>query len=129
MLVPTGRGVSLVGMAKVGRNDRCSCGSGRKAKRCCGVERGPSEESLARAYLGRVARAAVLDLGAIEDDDFEGLCDRLRHLPALELSLQLELPKLFLPALDRLLDAVEQDDADAGEAPFAELLRKLDTRQ
>jgi hypothetical protein len=116
-------------MAKLGRNDPCACGSGRKAKRCCGVERGPSEESLARAYLSHTARAAVLDLGRIPGDDFDVLCDELRDLPARELSLQLELPKLFPPALDRLVDAMEQDDLDASEAPFRELLRALDTPQ
>jgi hypothetical protein len=125
--VPTGRGVSLVAVAKLGRNDPCPCGSGRKAKRCCGIERGPCEESLARAYLSHAARAAALDLGPIRDDDFDVLCDDLCTLPARELSLQLELPKLFPPALDRVLDAMEQDDVDAGEAPFRELLRELDT--
>lgn len=114
-------------MAKLGRNDPCACGSGRKAKRCCGIERGPSEDSLARAYLSHAARAAALDLGPISDGDFDALVDELIELPRRELSLQLELPKLFPPALDRLLDAMEQDDLDAGEAPFAELLAKLDT--
>jgi hypothetical protein len=114
-------------MAKLGRNDPCACGSGRKAKRCCGIERGPSDASLARAYLSHAARAAALDLRAISDDDFEALFDELIELPRRDLSLQLELPKLFPPALDRLLDALEQDDLDAGEAPFAELLGKLDT--
>jgi len=32
-----------------GRNDPCPCGSGRKVKRCCQQQRGPSEEQLARA--------------------------------------------------------------------------------
>jgi SEC-C motif len=127
MFVPTDRNVSLASMARLRRNDPCPCGSGRKAKRCCGIERGPSAESLARAYLSHAARAAVLDLGAIEDDAFEALCHELGELPAREFSLQLELPKLFPPALDRLLEAMEQGDPDAGEAPFRELLAKLDT--
>jgi len=114
-------------MAMVGRNDLCRCGSGRKTKRCCGIERGPSEESLARAYLGQAGRSAVLDLGAIPDGEFATLCDELRDLPGRELSLQLELPKLASPTLDRLMDAIERDDPDAGEAPFRALLDKLDT--
>jgi hypothetical protein len=114
-------------MVKLGRNDRCVCGSGRKVKRCCGIARGPSEESLARAYLSRAARAAALDFGAMLDGEFDVLLDELVELPARELSLQLELPKLFSPVLERLLDAMEQDDVDAGEAPFRELLDKLDT--
>ena len=36
-------------MAGLGRNERCPCGSGRKVKRCCGVQRGPSEDELAKA--------------------------------------------------------------------------------
>ena len=114
-------------MVKPGRNDPCACGSGRKVKRCCGTERGPSEESLARAYLSRAARAAALDFGPMLDGEFDVLLDELVELPARELSLQLELPKLFSPVLERLLDAMEQDDVDAGEAPLRELLDKLDT--
>jgi hypothetical protein len=114
-------------MAKVARNDRCPCGSGRKVKHCCGIERGPSEESLARAYLRGAARAAALDLGPTSDGDFARLLDELVELPAHELSLQLELPRLFSPMLERLLDAMEQDDVDAGQAPFRELLDRLDT--
>ncbi|MGH3665790.1 MAG: SEC-C metal-binding domain-containing protein, partial [Egibacteraceae bacterium] len=43
-------------MAKTGRNQPCSCGSGRKAKRCCGVTAGPSPDQLARTWLQRQAR-------------------------------------------------------------------------
>ena len=43
-------------MAKIGRNGRCGCGSGVKAKRCCGVTRGPSKDSLAVAFLMGAAR-------------------------------------------------------------------------
>ena len=114
-------------VARLGRNDPCPCGSGRKAKRCCGVERGPSEDSLARAYLSRAGRAAAFDLGSISEEEFRVLLDELIELPVRELSLQLELPKLFSPVLDRLLDALEQGDVDAGEAPFGELLARLDT--
>lgn len=114
-------------LAKLGRNDRCPCGSGRKVKRCCGVERGPCEESLARAYLSHVARPAVLDLRTSSDAALASLRDELVELPAHELSLQLELPKLVSPLLQRLLDALSDDDGDAVEAPFLELLEQLDT--
>ncbi len=69
-------------MANVGRNALCGCGSGRKAKRCCGLRRGPGpalpqadgperRAELARGVLaladtGRVppsvAAVAVVDL-------------------------------------------------------------------
>jgi hypothetical protein len=116
-----------VAVAKLGRNDPCPCGSGRKAKRCCGIERGPSDESLARAYLAHAARAAALELDPISDREFALLLDELVELPGCELSLQLELPKLFPPALGDLLDALAEDDEDAGAAPFRELLAQLDT--
>ena len=99
-------------MAKVGRNEPCPCGSGRKAKRCCGVCGGPSEASLARAFLAHAARRAAFELRNVSDVDFAELFDRLWELPAVDLSLQVELPKLFSTALDRLCDAVADDDPD-----------------
>lgn len=114
-------------MAKVGRNEPCPCGSGRKAKRCCGVERGPSEESLARSFLAHAARQAAWELHHVSDDEFDELIDELPELPELDLSLHAELPKLLSPALDRFLDAFAADDPDAAEEPFAELLAAIDT--
>jgi hypothetical protein len=40
------------------------------------------------------------------------LFERLWELPAVHLSLQVELPKLFSSVLDRLCDAVGEDDPD-----------------
>jgi hypothetical protein len=45
-----------------GRNEPCPCGSNRKVKRCCGQQRGPSEEQLARAHVALLAREATADL-------------------------------------------------------------------
>lgn len=50
-----------------GRNELCPCGSGRKVKRCCGVQRGPSEEHLARAHVALLAREAAVDLQGLSD--------------------------------------------------------------
>jgi hypothetical protein len=99
-------------VASVGRNDPCPCGSGRKAKRCCGVARGPSEESLARAFLASVARDAAGVLVRRPRSELLALIDALWELPAEDLSLQAELPKLFSPELDRLADSVRDDDPD-----------------
>jgi hypothetical protein len=99
-------------VAKVGRNGPCPCGSGRKAKRCCGVQGGPSEESLARAFLAHVSREAVGALRRLPDAELLDLFEELWELPAVDLSLQVELPKLFSPALDRLCDAVTDDEPD-----------------
>ena len=99
-------------MAKVGRNEPCPCGSGRKAKRCCGVEGGPSEESLARAFLAHASREAARELRRLSDAELGELLEELWELPAADLSLQVELPKLHSPALNRLRDAVADDDPD-----------------
>ncbi len=99
-------------MAKVGRNEPCLCGSGRKVKRCCGVQGGPSEESLARAFLVHASREAAAELRRLPDAELLDLFEELWELPALDLSLQVELPKLLSPALDRLCDAVADDDLD-----------------
>lgn len=99
-------------MAKIGRNEPCPCGSGRKAKRCCGIERGPSEESLARAFLSGAGRQAAVRTSHLSDAAFDALLDELWELPACDLSLQVELPKFFPPELDRLCEAVEEDDPD-----------------
>ncbi len=101
-------------MAKVGRNEPCPCGSGRKAKRCCGVQGGPSEESLARAFLAHASRAAAGKLRRLSDAELLDLFEELWELPAVDLSLQVELPKLLSPALNRLCDAVADDDPDSG---------------
>jgi len=99
-------------VAKVGRNEPCPCGSGRKAKRCCGVQGGPSEESLDRAFLAHAAREAAGELRRLPDAELDELFEELWELPTADLSLQVELPKLLSPALNRLCDAVADDDPD-----------------
>jgi hypothetical protein len=99
-------------VSKTGRNEPCPCGSGRKAKRCCGIERGPSRESLARAFLSDAARDGARSVSRFSDEEFDALFDRLWELPAADLSLQVQLPKFFSPQLSRLGEAVADDDPD-----------------
>jgi hypothetical protein len=103
----------MQGVAKVGRNEPCRCGSGRKAKRCCGVERGPSEASLARAFLAHASREAAGELRRLPAAELLDLFEGLLELPGVHLSLQVELPKLLSPALGCLCDAVADDDPDS----------------
>lgn len=107
---PTGQCATIQPMAKIGRNEACPCGSGRKAKRCCGVRGGPAEESLARAFLAHTSREAAGKLRRLPDAELLDLFVELPDLPAVDLSLQVELPKLLSPALNRLCDAVADDD-------------------
>lgn len=114
-------------MAKLGRNQPCPCGSGRKAKRCCGVERGPDEDSLARAYLSHAARQAAGVLAGVTEVEFVSLVDKLTDLPSRDLSLQVELPKLVSPELARLCDAVADEDKEAAEDSLGDVLQTMDT--
>jgi hypothetical protein len=124
---PTDARATIHAMAKVRRNDPCPCGSGRKAKRCCGIEGGPSDESLARAFLAHAAREAAWKLGNVSRVEFDGLIDELADLPELDLSLHAELPKVLSPVFGRFADALEGEDPDAAEEPFHELLEAVDT--
>jgi hypothetical protein len=114
-------------MAKIGRNASCSCGSGLKVKRCCGIARGPSEESLAQTFLMSAAREVAGSARALSEREFGRLLAELVDLPCLDLSLQVELPKLLSPALGRLCEAIAEDDELAGEAVIEEVLDQLDT--
>ena len=60
---------------KVGRNDPCPCGSGRKFKRCCGG--GDAEKSL-RILTGQASAADVINtLGVKRADHAEIEGDRV----------------------------------------------------
>ena len=114
-------------MAKTGRNEPCGCGSGLKAKRCCGVTRGPSDDSLAVALLRNAARQVAEDALALSEREFAVLLAELVDLPCLDLSLQVELPKVLSPAIGRLCEAIARDDEAAGEAVIEQVLVELDT--
>jgi SEC-C motif len=114
-------------MAKSGRNELCSCGSGLKVKRCCGVARGPSQESLAVAFLRNAVREVADSAGALSEREFAAKLAELVDLPCLDLSLQVGLPKLLSPALGRLCEAIAEDDEMAGDAVIEQVLDELDT--
>jgi hypothetical protein len=114
-------------MAQQGRNERCRCGSGRKVKRCCGVRRGPSEAELAKAFLYQQARVAAVVLDARSDDEVVGLLDAASGLPRQDVSMQLPLPGLLSPALERLRAAVADDDPEAVAAAVPAVLAEVDT--
>lgn len=114
-------------MPRPRRNDPCPCGSGRKVKRCCGQQRGPGEDDLARAYLAHQARDSARRLRHLDDDELSELFDELFELPQLDLALTITLPQLLTPDLERLFDAVKADDHDVGDEVIPGILDKLDT--
>jgi SEC-C motif-containing protein len=115
-------------MAGVGRNEPCPCGSGVKAKRCCGVRRGPSGPELARAFLVEQRRASSPALRrAIDDvDDLIALYGAVAELPSLDLSCQLRLPRLLSPELERLRLAIIDDDDDEVQQALPDALAQMD---
>ena len=114
-------------MAGLGRNERCPCGSGRKVKRCCGVQRGPSEDELAKAFLAVEARAAAWVLRDHDDEQLDELHDALVDLPAVDQSLLWPLPRLLTPEFARLGDALAEEDTETVRAVLPGVLARLDT--
>jgi len=115
-------------MAGVGRNQPCPCGSGVKAKRCCGVRRGPSEAELAKAFLREQCRVSSPALRrAINDvDDLIALYEAVAELPSLDLSCQLRLPRLLSPELDRLRSAIADDGVEEIREALPDALVQVD---
>jgi hypothetical protein len=114
-------------MAGPGRNELCSCGSGRKVKRCCGQARGPGQDDLARAYLAHQAHAAARELCHLDDDELLGLFDDLLELPELDLALTLTLPQLLTADVQRFFDAIKADDPDDAAEAVPSVLDRVDT--
>lgn len=98
-----------------GRNQACPCGSGRKVKRCCGQQRGPSEEQLDRAFIAQRAGVAAAQLRDLSTDTLKRLWEELDELPGIDLSLVVSLPALQTPELEQLLKAARDDDLDTAE--------------
>ena len=115
-------------MAGGGRNQPCRCGSGIKAKRCCGVRRGPSEADLARAFLVEQRRATspVLRRAISDVDDLIELYAAVAELPGVDLSCQLRLPRLLGPELERLRSAIADDDGDEIEQALPSAVARVD---
>jgi hypothetical protein len=133
---PTGGDATLIAInqretpvPRSGRNQPCPCGSGRKTKHCCGEQRGPSEQQLARAHVAQLAREAIPELDGLSDRALEHLSEALMDLPALDLSLLVTLPKLIGPDLQRLRESIELDDADWGWDALTAVHKQIDTPQ
>jgi hypothetical protein len=114
-------------MPRPGRNQPCLCGSGRKVKHCCGVQRGPSPDQLERAFIAHHARQAATELRDLSTLSLRDLWESLAELPDLDLSLVLTLPTLISPELDELMQAAIDDDPDRAEDVMPAVLDALDT--
>jgi hypothetical protein len=116
-----------VRVAKVGRNEPCPCGSGVKAKRCCGVRRGPDPDELARVFLRTQADDWAPVLVDHTEVELQDVLHEVERLPEVDLSLHLRLPRLLPPALERFREAIAARDAAALEAVLPGSLEIVDT--
>jgi hypothetical protein len=91
------------------------------------VQRGPSEADLARAFLAGQVRPAARALRGCSDDELEDLQAEMLELPTIDTSLQLALPRLLTPDVDRLLLAIEEEDLDDIDDALPAVLARLDT--
>jgi len=99
-----------------GRNQLCQCGSGKKAKYCCGSLRGPSPEALERAFLATASRDSrperlELSLSGLT----EQYLDELYLLPMRFPELTVTLPALIDLDLDELLQSCATRDFQGAE--------------
>lgn len=114
-------------MAKVGRNDPCPCGSAKKAKRCCwSPERLTDDAQVHRAFQD-LCREAATDLDDVERAQFYELFSEAIHLPELDLSLQVRLPTVFPPAIERARAALDDEDTETFDDALWEVAEQLDT--
>jgi hypothetical protein len=114
-------------MAKVGRNEPCPCGSGRKAKRCCGVAPGPSPEELAKARLAEIANTLAPLLKGFTEDQLHNLWDQVLDLPGRHVSLSSLRPDIETPDFDRLCRGLAADDQQAVGAALRSVIQAVDT--
>jgi len=116
-------GAEEVAMAKVRRNARCPCGSGHKAKRCCyGNESHFDNEIIAPELCAQ----AFLDLAGISELEMRALFDQLLFVPELDLGVQVPLPPLHTPHLDRAIAALRDDDPDTFDHELLHVVAAVD---
>jgi hypothetical protein len=112
----------------VGRNDRCSCGSGRRARRCCGVSTGLGPEALARTELSDLTCVVAGTLIRHSDDELHALLARVAELPRAHPSLAWTLPRVSPPELEALRTAVCADDLEAVKQALPGAVAAVDTQ-
>jgi SEC-C motif len=114
-------------MAKVQRNHPCPCGSGAKAKRCCYTIERLSADAEVRRSFDTLCRHVAADLTDVDREEFAELFHEAIHLPEVDLSLQVRLPALSSPDIERARAALDGDDLDAFDEALFAVAETLDT--
>jgi hypothetical protein len=116
-------------MAKVRRNEPCPCGSAKKAKRCCFSSERLAAATEARRAFRDLCQDAAGHLNGVGRAEFDELFHDAIHLPELDLSLQVRLPALSSPAVERARAALNDDETDAFDDALWEVAVQLGTPQ
>jgi hypothetical protein len=111
-------------MVKIGRNEPCPCGSGSKAKRCC---YGPVQPLDVRIMPVEVYRDSLTYLAGTTKEEFKALFAELIDLPELNPTLQVPLPSIWTPQLDRAAKALLDDDTEEFNDALNDVLDQLDS--
>ena len=111
-------------MAKIRRNAPCPCGSGRKAKLCCQI---PHAYIDVRVLPLELCQEVVNDLPGTTQVEMRALFDQLVFLPELDTSLQVRLPGIITPEMDRAINALRDDDGESFDAALGLVVPAVDT--
>ncbi len=111
-------------MAKIRRNEPCPCGSGSKAKRCCYGTQEPLHDGMLPKEVGD---AAIEDLNGTDEIELRAYFDRLLDLPELDASLQVRLPVIITPDMERAINALRDDDDEAFDDALARVVDAIDS--
>ncbi len=111
-------------MAKIKRNGPCPCGSGSKAKRCCYGTQEPVHTGMLPREVGD---SAIVDLNGTDEIELRAYFDRLLDLPELDASLQVRLPGIITPDMERAINALRDDDGDAFDDALDKVLGAIDS--
>jgi len=115
-------------MPQLGRTQRCSCGSGKKPKRCCGVTAhlGPAE--LAKIELVELTRSLAPTLARCADGELHDLLDLVPGLVALDVSLAWCLPRSLPAEIQQLRAAINGNDLEAVKETLPGAVAALDNQ-
>ena len=111
-------------MAKIRRNEPCPCGSGSKAKRCC---QAPHAYVDVRVLPLDLCQNVVNDLPGSTQTEMRALFDQLVCLPSIDTSLQVQLPGIITPDMDRAVNALRNDDEDGFNIALGRVVTAVDT--
>ena len=111
-------------MAKIRRNEPCPCGSGSKAKRCC---QAPHAYVDVRVLPLELCQGVVNDLPGSTQTEMRELFDQLVYLPAVDVSLQVRLPGIITPHMDRAINALRDADGAGFDEALGQVVTAVDT--